>query len=303
MDSFGSALGITRLCVLCEKEPYLVIDEVNESLQEIFKQAKESDDYQIISSEKALSLAEEESLLIVTDTHRPSLVQCPELLEICERIVVIDHHRKMEECIENPVLAYMESYASSASELVAEMLQYMISKKSLNKLEAEALLAGMTIDTNGFSVKTGVRTFEAAAWLRRQGADPTEVKRFFQEEISNIKLRAEAVLSAQVFENGVAISACRKERSDAQILCAQVADQLLTVKGVKSSFVAGRNEAGKTVISARSLGEVNVQVIMEKFGGGGHLTTAAAQVDMSVGETIKKIMDMMEVNQDDRNLK
>ena len=303
MDSFGSALGITRLCVLCEKEPYLVIDEVNESLQEIFKQAKESDDYQIISSEKALSLAEEESLLIVTDTHRPSLVQCPELLKICERIVVIDHHRKMEECIENPVLAYMESYASSASELVAEMLQYMISKKSLNKLEAEALLAGMTIDTNGFSVKTGVRTFEAAAWLRRQGADPTEVKRFFQEEISNIKLRAEVVLSAQVFENGVAISACRKERSDAQILCAQVADQLLTVKGVKSSFVAGRNEAGKTVISARSLGEVNVQVIMEKFGGGGHLTTAAAQVDMSVGETIKKIMDMMEVNQDDRNLK
>ena len=303
MDSFGSALGITRLCVLCEKEPYLVIDEVNESLQEIFRQAKESDNYQFISSEKAVSLADEESLLIVTDTHRPSLVQCPELLKICERIVVVDHHRKMEECIENPVLAYMESYASSASELVAEMLQYMISKKSLNKLEAEALLAGMTIDTNGFSVKTGVRTFEAAAWLRRQGADPTEVKRFFQEEISNIKLRAEAVLSAQVYENGVAISACRKERSDAQILCAQVADQLLTVKGVKASFVAGRNDAGKTVISARSLGEVNVQVIMEKFGGGGHLTTAAAQVDSGIGETIKKIMDMMEVEQDDSNLK
>ena len=301
--SFGSALGITRLCVLCEKEPYLVIDEVNESLQEIFRQAKESDNYQFISSEKAVSLADEESLLIVTDTHRPSLVQCPELLKICERIVVVDHHRKMEECIENPVLAYMESYASSASELVAEMLQYMISKKSLNKLEAEALLAGMTIDTNGFSVKTGVRTFEAAAWLRRQGADPTEVKRFFQEEISNIKLRAEAVLSAQVYENGVAISACRKERSDAQILCAQVADQLLTVKGVKASFVAGRNDAGKTVISARSLGEVNVQVIMEKFGGGGHLTTAAAQVDSGIGETIKKIMDMMEVEQDDSNLK
>ena len=298
MDSFGS-----RLCVLCEKEPYLVIDEVNESLQEIFRQAKESDNYQFISSEKAVSLADEESLLIVTDTHRPSLVQCPELLKICERIVVVDHHRKMEECIENPVLAYMESYASSASELVAEMLQYMISKKSLNKLEAEALLAGMTIDTNGFSVKTGVRTFEAAAWLRRQGADPTEVKRFFQEEISNIKLRAEAVLSAQVYENGVAISACRKERSDAQILCAQVADQLLTVKGVKASFVAGRNDAGKTVISARSLGEVNVQVIMEKFGGGGHLTTAAAQVDSGIGETIKKIMDMMEVEQDDSNLK
>lgn len=302
MDSFGSALGVTRLCLLCEKEPYIVIDEVNESLQEIFRQAKESDRYQFISSEKAAGLADEESLVIVTDTHRPSLVQCPRLLEICERAVVIDHHRKMEECIENPVLAYMESYASSASELVAEILQYMISKKSLNKLEAEALLAGMTIDTNGFSVKTGVRTFEAAAWLRRQGADPTEVKRFFQEDFSNVQLKAEAVSAAQVFEDGIAISACRKERSDAQLLCAQIADQLLTVKGVKASFVAGRNDVGKTVISARSLGDVNVQVIMEKFGGGGHLTTAAAQVDAELDETIQKIMDIMEVNKDDRDL-
>lgn len=302
MDSFGSALGVTRLCLLCEKEPYIVIDEVNESLQEIFRQAKESDRYQFISSEKAIGLADEESLVIVTDTHRPSLVQCPQLLDICERAVVIDHHRKMEECIENPVLAYMESYASSASELVAEILQYMISKKSLNKLEAEALLAGMTIDTNGFSVKTGVRTFEAAAWLRRQGADPTEVKRFFQEDFTNVRLKAEAVSSAQIFDGGIAISACRKERSDAQLLCAQIADQLLTVKGVKASFVAGRNDAGKTVISARSLGDINVQVIMEKFGGGGHLTTAAAQVEATVGETIKKIMDIMEVNKDDRNL-
>ena len=175
--------------------------------------------------------------------------------------------------------------------------------RKIKAVEADCLYGGIIIDTNNFTSKTGVRTFEAAAWLRRQGADPTEVKRFFQEEISNIKLRAEAVLSAQVYENGVAISACRKERSDAQILCAQVADQLLTVKGVKASFVAGRNDAGKTVISARSLGEVNVQVIMEKFGGGGHLTTAAAQVDSGIGETIKKIMDMMEVEQDDSNLK
>ena len=302
MDSFGSALGITRLCVLCEKEPYLVIDEVNESLQEIFKQAKESDEYRFLSSEKALTLAEPDSLLIVVDTHRPSLVQCPKLLDICEKVVVIDHHRKVEEFIENPVLAYMESYASSASELVAEILQYMSKKKSLAKLEAEALLAGMTVDTNGFAVKTGVRTFEAAAWLRRQGADPTEVKRFFQEDISNIRIRARAVAETQVFDGGVAITTCPQVKTDAQLICAQVADQLLTIRDVKASFVVGRNIDEKTVISARSLGDVNVQLIMEKFGGGGHLTTAAAQVEDSIQETVQKIMEIMEVKKDDSNL-
>lgn len=299
MDSFGSALGISRLCNLSEKEPYIVIDEYNESLQTIFKQAKESDNYKFISSEKAISLAEADSLVIVVDTHRPSLVECPKLLEICEKVVVIDHHRKVEEFIENPVLAYMESYASSASELVAEILQYMSKKKSLAKLEAEALLAGITVDTNGFAIKTGVRTFEAAAWLRRQGADPTEVKRFFQEDIANIRLRAQAVAETQVFEGGVAITTCPQVRTDAQLICAQVADQLLTIKGVKASFVVGRNIEEKTVISARSLGDINVQLVMEKFGGGGHLTTAAAQVSESIKQTVDKIMEIMEVKEDD----
>ncbi len=299
MDSFGSALGISRLCNLSEKEPYIVIDEYNEALQTIFKQAKESDNYKFISSEKAVSLAEADSLVIVVDTHRPSLVECPKLLEICEKVVVIDHHRKVEEFIENPVLAYMESYASSASELVAEILQYMSKKKSLAKLEAEALLAGMTVDTNGFAIKTGVRTFEAAAWLRRQGADPTEVKRFFQEDIANIRLRAQAVAETQVFEGGVAITTCPQVRTDAQLICAQVADQLLTIKGVKASFVVGRNIEERTVISARSLGDVNVQLVMEKFGGGGHLTTAAAQVSESIKQTVDKIMEIMEVKEDD----
>ena len=237
----------------------------------------------------------------MVDTHRPSLVECPKLLEICEKVVVIDHHRKVEEFIENPVLAYMESYASSASELVAEILQYMSKKKSLAKLEAEALLAGMTVDTNGFAIKTGVRTFEAAAWLRRQGADPTEVKRFFQEDIANIRLRAQAVAETQVFEGGVAITTCPQVRTDAQLICAQVADQLLTIKGVKASFVVGRNIEERTVISARSLGDVNVQLVMEKFGGGGHLTTAAAQVSESIKQTVDKIMEIMEVKEDDSN--
>ena len=298
MDSFGAALGIMRLCALFEKEPYIVIDEISEGMTAIFRQAKENETYKFITSEKALVMAQEgeDDLVIVVDTHRPSLVQCPQLLDVSERIVVIDHHRRVEDFIENPVLAYMESYASSTSELVSEILQFMTSKKVLLKLEAEALLAGMTVDTNGFTVKTGVRTFDAAAWLRRQGADPTEVKRFFQEDFYNIRLKAVAMAAARFFDGGVAIATCEQVSQDAQVLCAQVAYQLLTVKGVKVSFTVGRNMEMKTVISARSLGEVNVQIIMEKFGGGGHLTTAAAQVDSSIDETVSKIMEIMEVN-------
>lgn len=295
MDCFGASLGVMRFCALCDREPYIVIDNYKEALHTVFKQAKESDNYKFISSEKAKTLADKDSLLLVMDTHRPSIVQCPALLEICEKIVIIDHHRRVEDFIENPVLAYMESYASSTSELVAEMLQYMISKKALNKLEAEALLAGMIVDTNGFTIKTGVRTFEAAAWLRRQGADPTEVSRFFQEDKESFMIKAETLAKAKLFEGGIMTSVCGKNHADEQVICAQVADQLLTVKGVKASFVAGINNEGKTVVSARSLGEVNVQVIMEKFNGGGHLTTAAAQVDISPEEVIDRILEIMEV--------
>ena len=294
MDCFGASLGIMRLCELREKEPFLIIDNYKDALSTVFKEAKESDDYKIISSEKAKASADKDSLLIVLDTHRQSMVQCPELLDICERIVIIDHHRRVEDFIENPVLAYMESYASSTCELVSEILQYMTSKKSLTKLEAEALLAGMTIDTNGFTVKSGVRTFEAAAWLRRQGADPTEVRRFYQEDKESFSIKTKTLADATFHEGGVMTSICATKHADEQVICAQVADELLTVKGVRASFVAGVNNEGRTVISARSLGGVNVQVIMEKFNGGGHLTTAAAQVDISPEEAIEKILEYME---------
>lgn len=297
MDCFGAALGVMRFCSLCDRDPYIVIDNYKEALQTVYKQAKESENYRFISSAKAQTLADGESLLIVLDTHRPSMVQCRELLDICERVVIIDHHRRVEDFIENPVLAYMESYASSTSELVAEILQYMTGKKVLEKLEAEALLAGMTVDTNGFTVKTGVRTFEAAAWLRRQGADPTEVSRFFQEDMESFMIKAEAMATAKQHSGGVMTSLCGTKHPDEQVICAQVADRLLSVKGVKASFVAGINTEGKTVISARSLGEVNVQIIMEKFNGGGHLTTAAAQVDMPPEDAIDKILEMMEEEQ------
>jgi len=296
MDCFGAALGVSRLCFLREKEPYLIVDNYKEALSTVFKEAKESDDYKIISSEKAKTLADKESLLIVLDTHRPSMVQCQELLDVCERVVIIDHHRRVEDFIENPVLAYMESYASSTCELVAEILQYMTSKKALTKLEAEALLAGMTIDTNGFTVKSGVRTFEAAAWLRRQGADPTEVRRFYQEDKESFVIKTKALAEATFHEKGIMTSVCKTPHADEQVICAQVADELLTIKGAKASFVAGINSEGKTVVSARSLGEVNVQVLMERFNGGGHLTTAAAQVDISPEEVIGKILEYLEAN-------
>lgn len=294
MDCFGASLGIYRMCAICDREPYIVIDNYKEPLQAIFKQAKDSDNYRFISSERAKNLADKDSLVMVMDTHRPSMVQCPQLLDICERKVIIDHHRRVEDFIENPVLAYMESYASSASELVAEILQYMTGKKALTKLEAEALLAGITVDTNGFAVKTGVRTFEAAAWLRRQGADPSEVSRFFQEDQESFMIKARALAGAVSHEGGVMCAVCDKRHADEQVICAQVADELLTIKGMKASFVAGVNNEGKTVISARSLGEVNVQLIMERFNGGGHLTTAAAQVDISPEEAIEKILEIME---------
>lgn len=301
MDSFGAALGIYRFCELFEKKAYIVMEEHNEALQAIYMEARKTESYQIISREKAISLADSESLVVVVDTHRPSITECPQLLEMTDRIVVIDHHRKMEEFIENPTLAYMESYASSTCELVTEILLYLGGKKSLVKLEAEALLAGMTIDTNGFAVRTGVRTFEAAAWLRRQGADPTEVKRFFQKDPVTFCIHAQALASARFLQNGVAVSICEEPHADEQVICAQVADQLLTVKGVQVSFVIGTTGTGKTVVSARSLGAVNVQVIMEKFGGGGHLTMAAAQLNMPKEDVAEKIIEVMEEFLNDSN--
>ena len=294
MDSFGSALGIYRMCAISDTEAHVVIDEVNDSLHAIFTQAKSTDNYGFITTQRAEKLITKETLIIVLDTHRPSYLERPELLDMAERIVVIDHHRKAEDSIENTALSYIESYASSTAELVAEILQYAGGRRTLIKLEAEALLAGMYIDTNRFAVKTGVRTFEAAAWLRRSGADTTEVKRFFQTDLDDFRVRAKCIAAAEFYDNGVAMSACEGENQEAQVINSQVADELLNIKGIKASFVAGRNDKGVTCVSARSLGEVNVQLIMEKLGGGGHLTTAGAQVDVSPEEVLKKIRLMTE---------
>jgi len=294
MDSFGAALGIYRLAQPINKKTYIIINKYNEALEAIYHTVKETGDYNIITNRKAMNIISKDTLVIVLDTHRPSITECPELLETAEKSAVIDHHRKTEEFIKNPTLVYTEPYASSTSELVAEILQYSGDKKSIVKTEAEALLAGISVDTNRFAVKTGVRTFEAAAWLRKSGADTATVKRFFQTDLDTFKKRAICMASADFLENGIATSICEGENINAQIINSQVADELLTIKGIKASFVAGRNEEGQTVVSARSLGDINVQTIMEKFGGGGHLTTAGAQMDISPEEAVEEVKKILE---------
>ena len=293
MDCFGSAIGAYKIAKFLEKDAAIVIEEYNEALQAIYKQAKATENYEIVDREKAIGMCDNKTLVIVVDTHRPGMVECPELLDMADKIVVIDHHRLSDDSIENLTLSYVESYASSASELMTEIIQYTSNKKIVNKFEAEALLAGITVDTNRYSIKTGVRTFEASAWLRRVGADTTEVKRFFQSEVTAFQMRAEAVAGAEYMDEGAALSISQGYSTDAQIINAQVADELLMVKGVKASFAAGRNDKGKTVVSARSLGEVNVQVLMERFNGGVHLNSAGAQVDMSPEEVIAELKEMI----------
>lgn len=292
MDSFGSALGVHRMAKSLKNDVYIVINEYNEGIAEIYEQAKETEEYNFISSEKALCLADENTLVVLLDTHRASLAECPELICKCEKIVNIDHHRKAEDAINKAVLVYAEPYASSTSELVTEMLQYADAKKTISKLEAEALLGGMTIDTNRFAVQTGVRTFEAASWLRRAGADTTSVKRYFRMDEDTFVIRAKAIASAE-YEDGIAFSYFNDVHVNAQIISAQSADELLLIKGIRGSFVAGVSATGQTVISARSPGDLNVQTIMEKMGGGGHLTTAGAQVDITPEEAIERIKEIL----------
>ena len=294
MDSLGASLGIHRVAASMGKESYIILDSYNEALISIAEDAKATGDYEFVSSDKALSLADETSLVVVVDTHRPGLVASMDVINKVNRTVVIDHHRRSEDALPNQLLSYMQSYASSASELVTEVVQYACDKKVLTKMEADALLAGIMVDTNRFAVKAGVRTFEAASWLRRAGADLEKVRSYFQSDADSFRTRAFCVANAKIYDDGIAMSICPGQDPNAQIVNSQVADELLSVKGVKASFVAGQDENGQTVVSARSLGDINVQVVMEKFGGGGHFNTAGAQVDMMPEEILRQIKESLD---------
>ncbi len=299
MDSFGAALGAYRMCEYMDTDAYIVIEEHNDALEEIYTAAVESDDYRFVKRKKAIDLVDDKTLCFVVDTNRPVLVECPELLEKCGKVIVVDHHRLADDAIESPTIAYVESYASSASELITEVMQYFAQKKFITRLEAEALLAGIMVDTNSYSIRSGVRTFEAAAWLKRAGADTASVKRLFQTDIEDFRIKANAIAAAEYSPEGFVFAKTDCFTADAAIINAQVADALLTVKGVIASFVIGRNEKMQTIISARSLGEVNVQALMEKLGGGGHLTAAAAQLDITPEEAraeLEKLLKKMKDN-------
>lgn len=289
MDSLGSAVGASCICSYLDKDSYIVMDKHNEALEVLYSHIADTEDYNIVKPEKALRLVTDRSLLIIVDTNRPMLVECPELAENCRTRVVIDHHRLADDSYKNSAVAYVESYASSASELMAELMQHFSQKRFINKLEAEAMLAGIMVDSNNFSGRTGVRTFEAASWLKRAGADTTEVRRFFQVNRESFKAKACAIAGAEFTEDGIAYAVTEGTTNNTQIINAQVADELMSVKGTKASFAFGRNERGQTVISARSLGELNVQALMEKLGGGGHFTSAAAQTDDPLAEVLNRV--------------
>ena len=293
MDSFGSAVGASAICTFLGKDSFIVIDKHNEALDVVFDQAADTEDYNIIKSERALRMITDRSLLIIVDTNRPMLVESPELAEAAKTRVIIDHHRLTADSYQNSAVAYVESYASSASELIAELMQHFSQKRFINKLEAELMLAGIMVDSNSFSVRTGVRTFEAAAWLKRGGADTTEVKRFFQVKGEDFRTKANAIAGAEFTEGGIAYAVAEGNADNMQIINAQVADELLTVKGTKATFALGRNERGQTVISARSLGDINVQFVMEKLGGGGHFTSAAAQTNDPLAEVLARIKKLV----------
>jgi len=291
MDCFGAAIGMFRGVVNRGKDAYIVLNQVNDAIFSVFDMFADNEEYNFISDEEALEMITDKDLLIVVDTHRPSFTECPDLLEKTDRVVLIDHHRVGTEQIEKVVIRYTEPYASSTCELVAEILQYIDDKHKIEKIEAEAMLAGIAVDTKNFSFKTGVRTFEAASFLRRLGADTTIVKQLFQDDIETFVARSNLVSTASMFRDNIAIATCPPEILNPQMVAAQGADELLNIRGITASFVIGQKDEDLIFISGRSLGDINVQLIMEKLGGGGHLEVAGAQL---TGVTIEEAKEKLE---------
>lgn len=287
IDCMGSAIGIYRLATELNKQAYIVSETYGTSLDLFMKGLKEEEDYKnaIIDKNEALSKISNETLLVIVDTHKKDYVEVPELLEKTSKIAVIDHHRRSTNYIENATLTFQEVYASSAAELVTEIIEYAEVEIELTEFEAEALYAGIMMDTKAFTFKTGVRTFEAAAYLRKSGVDIIKVKKWFQSDLKTYHKISTIVGDAETIYDSIAISVYEEEDKDANIICAKAADELLTINNITASFVIGKL-GDKVCISGRSIGDVNVQIILEKLGGGGHITLAGAQVE---GMTIQEV--------------
>lgn len=294
IDSFGAAIGIYCAARQLGKKAQIVIDEVNTTLRplkECFTPENGYPDDMFIPSQLALDEIDSHTALIVVDTNRPSYTECPNLLNRAKAIVVFDHHRQCEDVVKNAVLSYTEPYASSTCEMIAEVLQYFDEDIKLSTQEADAIYAGILIDTNNFVSKTGVRTFEAAAYLRRCGAEVTRVRKMLRNDMDAYKARAEAVRHAEVFHNMFAISVCPADNIESPtVACAQAANELLNIIGIKASFVLTEYH-DRIYISARSIDEINVQLVMERLGGGGHMNSAGAQLTGCTLEDAKRTIE------------
>ena len=303
IDSMGASMGLYRLAKSLNVEAYIVNNSTGISLENFMEAAKEEKEYQevIINKAEALSKISAETLLIIVDTHKRSYVEVPELLEETGKIAIIDHHRKSPDFIEEAILTFHEVYASSACELVTEILEYAPKEIELTTIEAEALYAGIMMDTKNFTFKTGVRTFEAAAYLRKCGIDIIRVKKWFQSDLKTYTKISKIIDNAEIINDTIGISIYYENDKDANVICAKAADELLTISDITASFVIGKL-GDKVCISGRSIGDINVQIILEKLGGGGHITLAGAQVEgLSIGEVknllIEKINEYFEEQQ------
>ena len=299
-DSFGAAVGIYRIARMLERRAHIVLNEAGTSIKSMTDLFRENENYpgdMLINSQQAMEYAGNNTVLVVVDVNKPSITECPELLRICKSIVVFDHHRQGTEVVENATLSYVEAYASSTCEMVSEILQYIGESIRITSEEADCMYSGIMIDTNNFMSKTGVRTFEAAAFLRRNGADVTRVRMMFREDAVENKAKPDAVSQAEIYRNAYAISTCTSDDIQSPtVVGAQAANELLNIRGVKASFILTEYQ-NQIYVSARSIDEVNVQIIMEKMGGGGHLNIAGCQLNgVSISEGIgilKATLDKM----------
>ena len=290
IDCFGAAVGVFRISTTLGREAHIVLNDISTSLAPIVDLFRNNPEYppdMFYTSAQAVEKVTDNSSLVVVDVNKPSITECPELLRLCKSIIVLDHHRQGTETIENATLSYIEAYASSTCEMVSEILQYIDDNIKIRQEEADALYAGIVIDTNNFQSKTGVRTFEAAAFLRRCGTDVTRVRKLFREDALEYKAKADAVSQAEIYRNTYAISICPGQGIQSPtIVGAQAANELLNIKGVKASFVLTEYQ-NQIFISARSIDEVNVQIVMEHLGGGGHMNIAGCQMqDVTLAEAI-----------------
>lgn len=306
VDALGAGIGIYRAGKTLGKPVHIVVNDPTKSIRPLIAEYTNNSEYEpsmFVDSAQAKDLIDNNTVVVVVDTNRPSYTECEELLYMTKTVVVLDHHRRGSEVIENAVLSYVEPYASSACEMVAEILQYFSDDLRIRNIEADCLYAGIVIDTNNFTTRAGVRTFEAAAFLRRSGADVTRVRKLLRDDLKSYQARADAVRTAHIYRNCFAISTCPSENLDSPtVVGAQAANELLNIAGVKASFVLTQYN-NEIYISARAIDEINVQVMMEKMGGGGHMNIAGAQVKASPDEVDRMLKDIIDQEYQEENIK